>query len=68
MFLFHERHLRRDAEGESRNRMSELAHVNRNATAGELSSSIAYELNQPLGSILTSAVPTSSAMTSALAK
>jgi C4-dicarboxylate-specific signal transduction histidine kinase len=48
--------------------MSELAHVNRNATAGELSSSIAYELNQPLGSILTSAVPTSSAMTSALAK
>ena len=33
--------------------MSELAHVNRSATAGELSSSIAHELNQPLGSILT---------------
>jgi C4-dicarboxylate-specific signal transduction histidine kinase len=33
--------------------MSELAHVNRNSTAGELSSSIAHELNQPLGSILT---------------
>lgn len=54
-FLLHERHLRRDAEVESRKRMSELAHVNRNATAGELSSSIAHELNQPLGSILTNA-------------
>src|SRR4029450_8955608 len=50
--LLHERHLRRDAEAESRNRMSDLAHVNRQATAGELSSSIAHELNQPLGSIL----------------
>ena len=55
VFLLHERHLRRDAEVESRKRMSELAHVNRNATAGELSSSIAHELNQPLGSILTNA-------------
>jgi signal transduction histidine kinase len=35
--------------------MSELAHVNRQATAGELSSSIAHELNQPLGSILANA-------------
>jgi signal transduction histidine kinase len=33
--------------------MTELAHVNRQATAGELSSSIAHELNQPLGAILT---------------
>jgi signal transduction histidine kinase len=55
MFLLHERHLRHDAEVESRERMSELAHINRNATAGELSSSIAHELNQPLGSILTNA-------------
>ena len=55
VFLLHERHLRRDAEVESRQRMSELAHVNRQATAGELSSSIAHELNQPLGSILTNA-------------
>lgn len=54
-FLLHERHLRRDAEAESRQRMSELAHVNRQATAGELSSSIAHELNQPLGSILANA-------------
>jgi signal transduction histidine kinase len=55
VFLLHERHLRRNAEAESRNRMSELAHVNRQATAGELSSSIAHELNQPLGSILANA-------------
>lgn len=55
MFLLHERHLRRNAEAESRSRMSELAHVNRQATAGELSSSIAHELNQPLGSILANA-------------
>jgi signal transduction histidine kinase len=54
-FLLHERHLRRDAEVESQKRLSELAHVNRYATAGELSSSIAHELNQPLGSILANA-------------
>ena len=35
--------------------MTELAHVGRQATAGELSSSIAHELNQPLGAILTNA-------------
>jgi signal transduction histidine kinase len=55
MFLLHERHLRRDAEAESRSRMSELAHVNRQTTASELSASIAHELNQPLGSILANA-------------
>ena len=54
-FLLHERYMRRRAEVESRERMSELAHINRQATAGELSSSIAHELNQPLGSILTNA-------------
>jgi C4-dicarboxylate-specific signal transduction histidine kinase len=32
--------------------MAELAHMNRRATAGELSASIAHELNQPLGAIL----------------
>ncbi len=51
--LLHERRKRHDAEVESRHRMSELAHVNRQATAGELSSSITHELKQPLGSILT---------------
>jgi signal transduction histidine kinase len=51
--LLHERRKRNDAEIEARHRMTELAHVNRQATAGELSSSIAHELNQPLGAILT---------------
>jgi signal transduction histidine kinase len=50
--LFHERRHRRMAEVEARHRMDELAHMNRHATAGELSSSIAHELNQPLGAIL----------------
>lgn len=53
--LLHERRRRGDAELEARHRISELAHVHRHATAGELSSSIAHELNQPLGSILTNA-------------
>jgi signal transduction histidine kinase len=53
--LLHERHKRNNAELESRHRMTELAHVSRQATAGELSSSIAHELNQPLGAILTNA-------------
>jgi signal transduction histidine kinase len=53
--LLHERQKRNRAELESRHRMTELAHVNRQATAGELSSSIAHELNQPLGTILTNA-------------
>jgi signal transduction histidine kinase len=53
--LLHERRKRLYAEGESEHRMSELAHVSRQATAGELSSSIAHELKQPLGSILTNA-------------
>ena len=35
--------------------MTELAHVNRFSTAGELTASIAHEINQPLGSILTNA-------------
>jgi signal transduction histidine kinase len=43
------------AEVDARQRMAELAHVNRYSTAGELTSSIAHELNQPLGSILTNA-------------
>ena len=49
-------HRRRQfAEVQSRQRMTELAHVNRFATAGELTASIAHEINQPLGSILTNA-------------
>ena len=51
--LLHERRRRRLAEVESRQRLAELAHVNRYAAVGELTTSIAHELNQPLGSILT---------------
>ena len=46
---------RRLAEVRSRQRMAELAHVNRFSTAGELTASIAHEINQPLGSILINA-------------
>jgi C4-dicarboxylate-specific signal transduction histidine kinase len=35
--------------------MSELAHTNRYSIAGELTASIAHEINQPLGSIMTNA-------------
>jgi len=51
--LLHERHGRRVAEIESRQRLAELAHANRYSAVGELTTSIAHELNQPLGSILT---------------
>jgi signal transduction histidine kinase len=43
------------AEVQSRQRMSELAHVNRYSMADELTASIAQELNQRLGAILTNA-------------
>jgi signal transduction histidine kinase len=50
-----ERRQRRFAEVQSRQRMSELARVNRFSTAGELTASIAHEINQPLGAIRTNA-------------
>jgi signal transduction histidine kinase len=50
--LLYERRRRQFAEVEARQRMAELAHVNRYSMAGELTTSIAHELNQPLGSIL----------------
>jgi signal transduction histidine kinase len=53
--LLHEHRRRQLAEVQSRQRMAELAHVNRFSTAGELAASIAHEINQPLGSILTNA-------------
>jgi signal transduction histidine kinase len=53
--LLYEHRQRRHAELEARERMSDLAHVNRQATVGELSASIAHELNQPLGAILSNA-------------
>src|SRR6476659_866127 len=53
--LLFEHRRRQFAEVQSRQRMTELAHVNRFATAGELTASIAHEINQPLGSILANA-------------
>jgi signal transduction histidine kinase len=53
--LLHEHRRRRIAEVQSRQRMAELAHINRFSMAGELTASIAHEINQPLGSILTNA-------------
>ena len=53
--LLREHHRRQRAEVQSRQRMAELAHVNRFSTAGELTASIAHEINQPLGAILTNA-------------
>ena len=52
--LFYERRRRRFAEVESRRRLSELAHMNRTATAGALSASIAHEIKQPLAAIAAS--------------
>jgi signal transduction histidine kinase len=49
--LFYERHRRRRAEATSRQHLSELAHMNRSTTAGELSASIAHEVKQPLAAI-----------------
>ncbi|HKY87769.1 MAG TPA: sensor histidine kinase [Pseudorhodoplanes sp.] len=53
--LLRERHIRFAAEVTATERMSELAHINRHATAGEMSAAIAHELNQPLGAILNNA-------------
>ena len=53
--LLREHRRRQFAEVQSRQRMAELVHVNRIATAGELTASISHEINQPLGAILTNA-------------
>jgi C4-dicarboxylate-specific signal transduction histidine kinase len=50
--LLYQHRRRRSAELEARQRMAELAHMNRQATVGQLSASLAHELNQPLGAIL----------------
>jgi len=50
--LLYERRRRRTVEVEARQRLAQLAHLNRQSTAGELSASIAHELRQPLGAIL----------------
>ncbi len=46
---------RRNAESESSQLRFELAHLNRVMTMSELSSSLAHEINQPLGAIMNNA-------------
>jgi signal transduction histidine kinase len=53
--LIYERRRRQLAEIQVGRRTAELAHFNRYSIAGELTASMAHELNQPLGSILTNA-------------
>ena len=53
--LLREHRRRQLAEVQSLQRMSELARVIRFSTAGELTASIAHEINNPLGSILSNA-------------
>jgi signal transduction histidine kinase len=50
--LLRENHRRRRAEASASKLQSDLAHMNRVATAGELAASIAHEIKQPLASIV----------------
>jgi signal transduction histidine kinase len=50
-WLIYEHRRRRIAEAESLGQVTELARMNRFATAGELSASIAHEIRQPLSAI-----------------
>lgn len=54
-WLIYEHRRRHLAEVQSRNAMTELTYMNRRASAGELSASIAHEVNQPLTGIVTRA-------------
>jgi C4-dicarboxylate-specific signal transduction histidine kinase len=53
--LLVERRRRRKAESSVQKQRSELAHASRLAIVGELTGSIAHEINQPLGAILSNA-------------
>lgn len=53
--LIVERRRRQLAEVQVRHRLAELARSNRYSLAGELAATIAHEINQPLGAILTNA-------------
>ena len=53
--LLIEHRRRHAAEVASRRHLLEVMHISRVATAGELSASIAHEINQPLASMVTSA-------------
>ena len=54
-WLLFEHQGRRVAEQELRRRLLEVIHLNRAATASGLSASVAHDLNQPLGAILSNA-------------
>jgi signal transduction histidine kinase len=54
-WLLYEHRQRHLAEVLARNTMSELTQMNRMATAGELSASIAHEVNQPLSAMVANA-------------
>ena len=54
-WLLYEHRRRQRAEVLARSTMSELAHMNRMATAGELTASIAHEVKQPLTAMVMSA-------------
>jgi signal transduction histidine kinase len=54
-FLIYEHRRRHLAEIQSRNAITELTYMNRRAAAGELSATIAHEINQPLTGISTRA-------------
>jgi signal transduction histidine kinase len=51
-WLLYERRRRHRAEVATRQRATELVHMNRRAVAGQMSASIAHEVNQPLTAIL----------------
>src|SRR5262249_10747108 len=53
--LLYQRRRRQQAELETRQRVAELARMNRRAVAGEMSATIAHELSQPLTAILSDA-------------
>jgi signal transduction histidine kinase len=52
-WLLHERRYRRRAERTARETFSELTHMNRMATAGELTAAIAHEIRQPITGMVT---------------
>ncbi len=54
-WLLYERRRRHRAEIETRQRATELVRMNRRAVAGQMSASIAHEVNQPLTAILSNA-------------
>ena len=53
--LLHQRRRRQQAEVETRQRVTELARMNRRAVASEMSATIAHEISQPLTAILSNA-------------